>query len=457
MSGEVIQFKDLQVAPRGEDLDYIFFNKRFANIVNAINGVAARQDTFDKTEATLVQVGLTRINDVLGPLLTVLEEAAQIGFLVAEASGPPVSLVVGIDTQFTVTSDGKSLFTPTPYILAIDILDSTNWGVLSLNAYSGTTGVFAGHCVFCTKTQSSTQWSLSCNSALPSAMADLLTQAQTAANAAVAAETSVSGQIGDLESLIAAVQSGPVASVAGKTGVVILQLADVVGLSDALAARVLTTTFNTQLNGKQPISSLLTTFAGLGGATDRLPYFTGVGAMTLATYTAFARALDACADAASVRTALGLGDAAVHPASDFATPASVATAVAPYQTADQVNTAITNALSSALIASSQIGAMFDDQTGTNYTFAPSDNGRAVTITNASAINAILPNNIAKGWNAIVWQGGTGQISFAPATGAALRNRQGQSKTAGQYAMVSIMCMSNTTGTNAVFVLGGDTA
>jgi hypothetical protein len=336
-------------------------------------------------------------------------------------------------------------------VLLLDMTDSTNWGILTLTSYQETTGIFAGHCVYASKTKASTQWSLSCNSALPSAMMDLLTQAQNAATSAANSASTVDSEMGDLQALVDAVQDGPVASVAGRTGVVVLAIADITGLVTALAAKVETATYNSGLAGKQPISALLTTFAGLTTAADRLPYFTGLGTMTLANYTAFARSLDAVSDAASMRTLLGLGDAATHPASDFATPASVA--ALGYQTAAQVNSAI----SAALISSSQIGTVFDDQTGTTYTFVAADNGKAVTLTNAAAITATLPNNLAKGWNVIVYQGGAGQITFAPAAGATLRNRQNQTKTGGQYAMASLMCVSNVGGTSAVFALGGDTA
>jgi hypothetical protein len=437
MTGPVIAMKDLQVDVSGDVLDYLFFNQRFLIITNSINGLAARQDGYDETVNTLVQTGLDRINTVLGPFLTELQAASTLGFLVVEAwGGTPIQLTLNVDLQFNCTSAGIAVFTPTPYVLALDELDSSNWGILSTTSYNPANGQYAGHVVYCTKTQNSDKWSLSCNSALPAAMMDLLSQAQAAATSATSEAAQVQQLLTEVTQLIQIVQSGPVVSVCGKAGVVTLVPADITGLVGTLNGLATVTALNTGLSQKQNVSSLLNAFTSLPAAADKNMYFTGAGTMSVASYTAFARTIDAAADAPTVRSLLGLGDASTNPASDFLTPSSVA---------------------GLTINSTQIGPVFDDQTVTSFALGQSDFGKVVTFTNAAAIAVSLQASIVKGWNAMVCQGGAGVISFTGVSGVTLVNRQSQYKSAGQYAMMSLLCISNAAGNNPVIVLGGDTA
>jgi hypothetical protein len=64
-------------------------------------------------------------------------------------------------------------------------------------------------------------------------------------------------------------------------------------------------TMTTALANKQPLDAKLTALASVASAADRLPYFTGAGSASVATFTAFIRTLMDDGDAATARAPLG--------------------------------------------------------------------------------------------------------------------------------------------------------
>ena len=102
-----------------------------------------------------------------------------------------------------------------------------------------------------------------------------------------------------------------VSSVGGFTGVVTktqlgINLVD--NTSDV--NKPVSTAQATSIATKQGLHVNLTALSGLSGVADRLPYFTGAGALSLATLTSFGRSLIDDVDATTARTTLELGTAA---------------------------------------------------------------------------------------------------------------------------------------------------
>lgn len=74
------------------------------------------------------------------------------------------------------------------------------------------------------------------------------------------------------------------------------------------------------------LDALLAALSAAGSSANKLPYYTGPNAVSLADLTTFARTILACANAAAVRTAIGAGDlVATNNLSDVANPSSALT------------------------------------------------------------------------------------------------------------------------------------
>jgi uncharacterized protein YbjQ (UPF0145 family) len=96
-----------------------------------------------------------------------------------------------------------------------------------------------------------------------------------------------------------------------------------------------------------------------------------------------------------------------------------------------------------------INANLNDQTGTTYILQASDNGKVVTLNNASAITLTVPSGLDAGFNCMIVQKGAGIVTIA-ASGVTVANRIGFTKTAGTNAIATIVSIA----TN-YFISGGD--
>jgi hypothetical protein len=94
-------------------------------------------------------------------------------------------------------------------------------------------------------------------------------------------------------------------------------------------------------------------------------------------------------------------------------------------------------------------AAVNAQTGTTYTLVQGDNGRVITMNNASAITLTIPSGLTAGFNCMIVQYGAGTVTIA-GSGVTVVNRSNYTKTGGQYAIVTIVSpVANT------FITGGD--
>jgi hypothetical protein len=86
-----------------------------------------------------------------------------------------------------------------------------------------------------------------------------------------------------------------------------------------------------------------------------------------------------------------------------------------------------------------------------------DRGTFIMVNAASQQTLTLPNSLPAGFAVQTIQWGAGAILFSPGSGAQMRERGGHTRSAGQNAMVGAMVMTNSSGSNAVWLIFGDTA
>jgi hypothetical protein len=91
------------------------------------------------------------------------------------------------------------------------------------------------------------------------------------------------------------------------------------------------------------------------------------------------------------------------------------------------------------------------QTGTTYTLVASDNGKVVTLSNASAITVTVPSGLGAGFACLLVQIGAGQVTFS-ASGTTINSYLSAVSIAGQHAAAQLVAY-----TSNVFNLSGNLA
>ena len=83
-----------------------------------------------------------------------------------------------------------------------------------------------------------------------------------------------------------------------------------------------------------------------------------------------------------------------------------------------------------------------------FQLSASDNGSVINMNSSSAVTITIPTGLPDGFNCMVFQSGTGQITFA-GSGLTPVNRNGYTKSIGQNALVTILHI----GSNVVVISG----
>jgi len=234
----VLRFEDLRVRD-SQDLDRDFFNRRYRMIVESLNELAGQITSISTASDNLVTLGLTRVNEVLGPALAQVNAAAESGFLVATSSSP-LTVSVGVETTIVIDDTAaRSLFAPTPYVILSRAAEGTieDWALLEVQAYSRDNGGLAFKVVAISGDIAAAEhddWVISASAGLAKS---ILEAAASVTETLALAEQAAEDAADAAETASAVLTSGPVSSVNGLTGVVALGISSIPNLTTALAAK----------------------------------------------------------------------------------------------------------------------------------------------------------------------------------------------------------------------------
>lgn len=93
---------------------------------------------------------------------------------------------------------------------------------------------------------------------------------------------------------------------------------------------------------------------------------------------------------------------------------------------------------------------------TNFTTDNTYNRHFITVLSSSSINCVLHNTAIEGMHFKVCQEGTGVVNVLNNVGATINALGNKKKSAGQYAVVDIVCIRNPTGDAAIWSVSGQT-
>ena len=259
----MLRFEDLRVRDR-QTLDRDFFNRRFRLIAETLAQLGDDVASVNSDTDRLVTLGLNRVNEVLGPLLSKVQAASENGFLVAP-SATPLTVTMGLESTLAVGAAYRELFQPTPYVLLTREAEGTqgDWAILYVQDYNSANGGLAFKVVQVEGdigADEYSDWVVSATAGISSAVMETAVDAQAAVELAEQAAADAAAAAAAAQGVL---ENGPVASVNGQTGVVSLGISDIPNLTTTLGGKA----DSNHGHAISAISGLQTALDGKAGST----------------------------------------------------------------------------------------------------------------------------------------------------------------------------------------------
>ncbi|WP_412506658.1 hypothetical protein [Roseovarius sp. SYSU LYC5161] len=261
----MLRFEDLRVRD-SQDLDRDFFNRRYRLIAESLADLDAQIARVNDATDSLVTLGLSRVNQVLGPALATASAAAENGFLVATSS-TSLTVSVGLQTTFEIDdTPARALFAPTPFVvLTRDVDKSLNdWAVFRVDSYTRENGGLAGEIVAVNGNLGAAahdHWVISASAGIA---ASVIETAADVSNALALAQQAAQDAATAADAAEDLLEAGPVLSVNGQTGPVALGIGDIPDLTSQLAGKAA----SSHGHGIAEISNLQSILDGLQAAVS---------------------------------------------------------------------------------------------------------------------------------------------------------------------------------------------
>lgn len=104
--------------------------------------------------------------------------------------------------------------------------------------------------------------------------------------------------------------------------------------------------------------------------------------------------------------------------------------------------------SSATSTIANFSSVINDKS-TSFSLGETDNGKIIVMNTSNATIITVPSLVV-GFNCMIVQRGTGQVTITAASGVTINNRYGFNKTAGQHSILTLVCIAT-----GIFISSGD--
>lgn len=232
--------------------DYAFWNRVMQELDARILGIEEKKADFEEAERQLIEVALRRINETIQPAAERIHALSTLGFLVA-SSDDSVKPEAGQQLTIIVREgDERELFAPSPFLALTRQSTVDDYAIARRVAYAKETGQLLVEVLATFGNMGPhDDWEICALAGSTMAQLEMLADAQAIQDDIIEKHAAVTGAAEVIEAAVSVIETGPVISVAGKTGTVTLgpedvgaapsthshEISDVDGLADALSGK----------------------------------------------------------------------------------------------------------------------------------------------------------------------------------------------------------------------------